>query len=276
VADLVLSYFYNLRCYDTLVLTERIMATIVAQAPAGVMLAVSGITPLSDSRAMATNIKAVNTPLSDSLIMANNIKAAITAFASDSGLQMLSQLIDRIPELNKDIVKKDGQIQELSAQLATGKENHFADQQKQLQVFADMYDAWRDEKARLQSTAEGRQKDLEEKIKEMTALQATLDDLKIKAKNLETKLKEKVSILKEKEQKIEALEKLHQKVQANAEEYSVKLGQSRIRVTQQETILGDYKAEHERLKKEYATTKKERDEVLGYSAPMNEVNLGNM
>jgi chromosome segregation ATPase len=240
------------------------------------MLAVSGITPLSDSRTMANNIKAVITPLSDSLIMANNIKAAITAFASDSGLQMLSQLIDRIPELNKDIVKKDDQIQELSAQLATGKENHFADQQKQLQVFADMYDAWRDEKARLQSTAEGRKKDLEEKIKEMAALQATLDDLKIKSKNLETKLKEKVSTLKEKEQKIEALEKLHQKVQANAEEYSVKLGQSRIRVTQQETILGDYKAEHERLKKEYATTKKERDEVLGYSAPMNEVNLGNM
>lgn len=244
---------------ETLVLTERIMATVAAQAPARIISAVSGTTPLSDS-----------------LTMAINIKAAITAFASDSGLQMLSQLIDQIPELKKDIVKKDRQIQELSAQLATEKKNHSADQQKQLQVFTDVYDAWRDEKAKLQSTAERRKKDSDDKSKDMTTLQATLDDLRTKGKSLEAKFKEKVSIVKEKEQKIEALEKLHQKAHANAEEYSVKLGQSRIRVTQQETILGDYKAEHDRLKIEYAATRKERDEVLSYSAPMHEVNLGTM
>jgi hypothetical protein len=54
----------------------------------------------------------------------------------------------------------------------------------------------RGERARLQSTAEDRRKDFEEKSKDMTTLQAALDDLKAGGRHLELKFKEKVNIPK--------------------------------------------------------------------------------
>jgi chromosome segregation ATPase len=213
------------------------------------------------------------TSLSDSLTMANNLKAAITLFASGSGLQILSQLTDLIPELNNDIQKKDGQIQGLSAQLVAEKETHSADQMKQLKVFSNMYDAWRDEKAILQSTAKAQKKYIEKKSKEVMALQTKLDDMKAAGNKIESMYKEKASILREKEARIEALEEHHKKAKADAQDLTDKLNQSRTRVTQQETILGDYKHKHDKLEEEYIATKKERDEVLSYAAPLNKVDL---
>lgn len=235
------------------------MSAKTKQAPAGATSAANGITSPSDS-----------------LRMVQSLKDAITTFTSEAGFSTLSQLADQIPQLKKDIRKKDDQINALTAQLDTERKDHDVEQQKELRNYSRMYGTLEGEKATLKHTIDGLEDSLHDRNKDMTALQKELDEFKAKGRELEGKYKAKMSKLKEKDQEIADLRKHLQATRASADESSKELNESRNRVAALEKSLEASKTQHSILEKKFNDTKGALNELLGFVAPLYDVDVGTM
>ncbi|KAH8704351.1 hypothetical protein GQ44DRAFT_778190 [Phaeosphaeriaceae sp. PMI808] len=233
------------------------MASKTKQAPARASPAINGMASLSDS-----------------LRMAENLKASITFFSSDNGFHALSQLTDQIPQLEKDIKGRDDRIKELTAQLDTERKHHVAEQRSGLENYNRKYDEYNDEKAALKRRIDGLQTSIQEKDTATTALQNELENYKTIGRELETKFKAKIAKLKEKEQEIENLRAELQKVRTSADDSSKKLSESRSRVVKLEGSLKESKNRHDSLKTEFDETNGRLNELLSFSAPLDDLDLG--
>lgn len=213
------------------------MSAKTKQAPAGASSAVNGIASLSDS-----------------LQMVQSLKAAITIFTSHAGFSTLSQLADQIPQQEKNIRKKDDQINALKTLLDTERKDHVAEQKKELRKFGEMYGTLEDEKSTLQGTIDELKGSLQDMNKDMTVLRKELDDVKAKGRELGGKYKAKITELKEKDQEISDLREQLEVTCARADESSKKLSESRERVAALEESLEESGRQHGILEKKFTDT----------------------
>jgi chromosome segregation ATPase len=242
------------------------MATIARKAPVGANPATNGINSLDDS-----------------IILATNLKNAISSFASNDGFNLLSLLIDRIPQLEKDInekdneiKKKDEQIKVLEVKATSDKEGYTANQQKSLEVYSLAYDKWTQKRATLQSQMESKEAILKEKNEAVMKLQTDLENFKTKRHELEAESKEMITRLTKRDQDIAILKNQLQQARESLSGYSEKLTKSQSQVAELEDLKRKNKNESEKLRSDYSVLRDRMKEVTKLSVPLKDVNVDDM
>lgn len=235
---------------------ERIMPSTPRDTPAGAKPTLNGFISLPDT-----------------LAVAETLKAAITLFASEDGFRSLSQLIDEIPKLEKDNVRKEQEIRNLAAQVAAGEERNIADQQKQLRIYNDAYDTWKTSEAAFQGEIHRLNQDVQNKEQAIATFQEEVKRHLGTKSELDRKVTAATAKVKEKDRKIADLTKQLDVARTDAASATKQLGQSRTQLLHLQESSKEKAIELDNVKEKLNIAKGKVQEVIKLSAPLKDLDL---
>src|SRR3954463_16646791 len=109
-------------------------------------------------------------PPSEVAKMAQNLVRVVEIFKSDRVYRELAELMDRIPKLEQDIAEKEMKLQGASEDLENARREHTAELKRNLWLYSDEYDRFRNEKAALEQQVKDLQAVLKEKENAISGL----------------------------------------------------------------------------------------------------------
>ncbi|KAH8725400.1 hypothetical protein GQ44DRAFT_726853 [Phaeosphaeriaceae sp. PMI808] len=211
--------------------------------------------------------------LSDSLGAAKSLKVAITTFASEDGFKLITHLVDTIPQLKKDVTGKDVRISELEAQLVAEKKDRVCEQQAHLKIYSEAYNRWKIEEGESKNAIDDLQKIIQEKNREISALQNDLGGSRAQICDLNTSLSSVTTSLNEAKNNLTALNKNLQQAKDKEKGQSTKLNELEKRVLHLEELLKQTRDEQGQLKAESGIVKERLSSLMNYSVPMKKLDV---
>jgi chromosome segregation ATPase len=232
---------------------------------------------------MATNPKVTHTR-ADSAIdgvdsipktfaTAQSFCTAVSSFASQNGVQAITELLQLLPQREMEIKVKDDTIRDLDAKSATEKDSHNAYTRKLLSDFEDRYDEWNDENAGLQSDVDAMKATSREKATEITALRKDLEDHKTKVEDLEVEHTHVTMRFKEQNHRLIELEARMERTQADSDARAQELEKSREQMTVQKRLFDEEAKRHQTLKDEAKKMKERMQTFIQFSVRIKELDL---
>jgi chromosome segregation ATPase len=181
---------------------------------------------------------------------AQSFCTAVSSFASHNGVQAITELLQLLPQREKEIRIKDDTIRDLNAKSATEKDSHSAYTRKLLSDFEDRYEDWTDESTGLQNEVDALKAASREKVTEITALRKDLEDHKTKVEDLEKDHTHVTMRFKEQNNRLIELEAKMERTQADSAARAQKLKESQEQMTVQKRLFNEEAKRHRTLKDE--------------------------
>lgn len=186
--------------------------------------------------------------VSDSTIKSalENLITSAKVLAADQSVGRALELINKISELEANVVSKDGQIKSLQDELEKGKANHEDVHQQSLRT----YDAARD---KLKSQLHSSETQVAALNSELEKKNATITSLK----DIQTEQNDTAKKLEEANGRVEALvQSLEESKEAN-EQLKKAIQQKKNKLSQSETALKTLQNSHEKLEKQHQVTEQQ-------------------
>lgn len=212
-------------------------------------------------------------PMSKTLATAQNFCTAVSLFASENGVQALTELLELLPRRENEIKLRDDMIRDLNAGSGALEKSHSIYTQKQLSVFEDRYEDWSETNTTLQSEVEELKKACKEKDTEITALRDDLEINKTINGDLELESSENTKRLKEKNQQIVDLDSRLQNTLADAEHRRQELNKSHDQMAVLKRTLKDEAEKYRKLYDEAKKMKEGFQKVKQFSVKITELDL---
>ena len=204
--------------------------------------------------------------------MTQNLVRVVEIFKSDRAYRELAELINRIPRLEQDIAEKETKLQRASEDLENARKEHTAELKRNLWLYSDEYDRFRNEKTTLEQQVKDLQAALKEKEGTISGLEKREEDLKSAGRKFEDAYKGKISKLKEKEGELAKMINEARESSTKIENLSAALKESRGQESAMKESLEKFKQRNAKLKKELDTTGRALEEIQKYSVPLEKTN----
>ncbi|KAF2195054.1 hypothetical protein K469DRAFT_2802 [Zopfia rhizophila CBS 207.26] len=214
--------------------------------------------------------------LSDSLSLSQNFMTALKSFTSDTRVQAVSQAIDRIPELEKNIQEREKRVKQLNAELDNKNRNHSIELQNSLKVYRVAYDEFKEETRTLQRKIDEMQEVLRKRERTISELKSKEEELKSNGRKVEDMYKTKVAKLKEKEQELKGTKERAEKGEKKADDLSIKWTESRNRVVVLEQSLEASRNQNATLTETLNSTTGRLNQLESFAVPLYDVDLENL
>jgi chromosome segregation ATPase len=179
---------------------------------------------------------------------AQSFCTAVSSFASQGGVQAITELLQLLPQREKEIKVKEDTIRDLNAKSASEKDSHDAYTRKLLSDYEDRYDEWRDESGELQSEVDALEAASRDKVTEIMALRKDLEDHKTKVEYLEKEHTHVTTRFKEQNGQLIQMEAKMKKAQADSAACALQLRESQEQTTAQKTLFEDEAKRHQTVK----------------------------
>ncbi|KAH8690428.1 hypothetical protein GQ44DRAFT_734260 [Phaeosphaeriaceae sp. PMI808] len=223
--------------------------------------------PRKDTPRNTTTVNGIISP-EETAKVAQDLVCGVRLLSSDQGYRALAELVDRIPDLERDVREKDRRLKKASEDSENRENAHAAELKKNLWLYGDETDRFRKEKASLERKIKELQTTLSEKETKIFGLEKRDEDLKIAGRKLEDAYKGRTSKLKEKESELASLAKQAKESQKEIENLSTTLKGAQSQASILKQSLDQCEQHNTRLTKELQTTHKELEELRGFSVPL--------
>jgi chromosome segregation ATPase len=204
---------------------------------------------------------------------AQSFCTAVSSFASQGGVQAITELLQLLPQREKEIKVKEDTIRDLNAKSATEKDSHVAYTRKLLSDYEDRYDEWRDESGELQSEVDALEAASRDKVTEIMALRKDLEDHKTKVQDLEKENTHVTIRFKEQECQLIELEARMETTQADSAACALQLRESQEQTTAQKRLFDEEAKRHQSLKDEAKKLKERVRAFHQFSVRTEELDL---
>lgn len=212
-------------------------------------------------------------PITKTLVTAQDFCAAVSSLASHDGFKVLTEVLDLLPQREKDIKTRDDTIRHLEDNLAAQEKSHKARTQQQISDFEDRFQNWIEERNALDTRSEELQAISDVKDKELAVLQEDLEMNKSRVEDLEGDITQKTMRLKDMAQQAGIVEAKLQKMQTAVDNHPKEVEQSRNDIAALKKSLEDNENDYRILEEKASKTKKRIEHLLRFSAKMEELDL---
>lgn len=212
-------------------------------------------------------------PVTKTLVTARDFCTAVSSLATEDGFKVLVEVLDLLPQREKDIKTRDDTIRRLEDKLAAQEKSHKARTQQQISDFEDRFQNWFDERNEYNTRSEELQKKSDKKDKELTLLQEDLKMHKSRVEDLEGKITQKNTMLRDMAQQAGILDANLQKMQTAVDNHLKEVEQSHNDIAALKKSLEDSKNIYRILEDKASKMKKRIEHLLQFSVKMEELDL---
>jgi chromosome segregation ATPase len=205
------------------------------------------------------------------LVTAHNLRAAVSLFASDTGIQAFTELLNLFSQREKDMTARDKTIRDLNTKISAQKHSDDAFSAKQLSMYQKEYDGWKKKETVLDRKLEELKVMSDKKDKEVMGLRRQLEAEKAKNTDLEEECTQNTKRLKEMNQDILQLDDKLQKFTANAHTLQQDLNESNDQTALLEKSLAEQKKQCQLLETEAKKSKDRVKDFVKFSVKIKEL-----